>query len=222
MTIKLFIFLVIGTIAMGVPILGVCGKYQIARWKGLIATLILTIVGTLGTFLMYWIENGRWGDLSFYGAVFLVPVAFLAISPLLRISYGAVTDLCAIGECIMLALMKVHCMLGGCCLGRELFVLHDGSVIRFPSRTFELLVALVLFCVFLLWVVKSQNCKEFYAWFFVLYGSTRFVLNIFREAWVTKEMLLPIGNIWSIVSVIIGGIWLTVLYKKKNKPENAI
>lgn len=215
MTVKLLVFLVIGTVAMSIPILAVCGKYQISRWKGLVATIVLTVTGTAGTFLMYYVENGRFGGLSFYGAVFLVPIVFIAIPPLLNISYGEIMDLCAIGECIMLALMKVHCMLGGCCLGRKLFITEEGTLIRFPSRTAELLTAIAIFCVLLYWALKNKNRGEFYPLYLILYGATRFVLNIFREAWVTKEMLLPFGNIWSIIAIVIGGIWLILIRKRK-------
>lgn len=193
---------------MSIPILAVCGKYQISKWKGLVATIALTATGTTGTFCMYFIENGHFGGLSFYGAVFLVPIVFTVVAPLLRIPYGEITDLCAVGECIMLALMKVHCILGGCCIGRELFTTKEGMVIRIPSRTMEILAALVIFAVLYTWVLKHKKNGVLYPWYLILYGNIRFVLNIFREAWVTKEMLLPFGNIWSLVAITIGVLWL--------------
>lgn len=211
MTVRLIIFLAIGTIAMSIPILMVSRKYQINVWKGIAVTLLLTVSGTAGTFLMYYLENGRFGGLSFYGAVFLVPVVFLAVAPLLRIPYRKAMDLCAVGECIMLALMKVHCMLGGCCVGRVLYVTAAGESICFPSRTIELITALVIFAVLLRWVLTDKKISLLYPWYLVVYGCTRFVLNIFREAWVTKEMLLPFGNIWSLVAIVVGLIWLFVI-----------
>ena len=212
---KLLIFLAAGTLLMGIPIVFVARKYGIGIWKSLVATILLTVSGTAGTYLMYYAENGIWGGLSFFGAVFLVPIVFIAVSFILRVPYGKVMDLCAVGECIMLALMKVHCMLGGCCAGRVLFVTDEGMEVIFPSRTAELIVALILFVILLLWALKGKRCGQLYAWYLLLYGSTRFVLNIFREAWVTKEMFLPIGNIWSLVAIVIGFIWLIVHAKRR-------
>lgn len=208
MTVKLFTFLAIGTLAMGIPILTLSRRDAIPEWKAALATFLLTLTGTAGTYLMYWVENGRIGGLSFFGAVFLVPVVFLLAAPALRLTYELITDLCAVGECIMLALMKVHCILGGCCIGRALFTLADGTHIRFPSREVEMVVALCLFVLLFRWGLRGKNRGRLYPWFLVLYGSTRFVLNIFREAWVTRTMLLPFGNIWSLVATAIGMVWL--------------
>lgn len=215
MTVKLMIFLLIGTASMSVPILTVSGKYRIPWWKGTTVTLLLTVAGTAGTFLMYYIENGRFGGLSFYGAVFLVPVVFAAVAPMLRIPYEKVMDLCAVGECIMLALMKVHCILSGCCVGRVLFAAATEKV-RFPSRETELIAAIVIFAVLLRWALTGKKNGQLYPWYLVVYGCTRFVLNIFREAWVIKEMILPFGNIWSLVAIAAGLIWMFVQRRSAN------
>ena len=217
MTPKLMIFLAIGTVLMGIPICYAAKKNGVSIWKACIATVLLTVSGAAGTFLMYYIENGKFGGLSFYGAVFLVPAVFSLVSMLLHISYGKITDLCAIGECIMLALMKVHCILGGCCLGRVLYTTADGASVRFPSRETEMIVALVLFSVMLCWMLQKRHSGQLYARYLIMYGVTRFVLNMCREAWVIKEMLLPFGNIWSLVAIGIGILWLYVVQKKRKR-----
>lgn len=204
---------------MGIPLLLMAARYEVARWKAVLVTFMLTISGTAGTFLMYCVENQRFGGLSFYGAVFLVPIVFFVISPILRIPYGKVMDLCAVGECIMLALMKVHCIMGNCCLGRILFTLSDGTMIRFPSRLAEMAVAIILFVVLLQWGMQGRNRRELYIWYLILYGCTRFVLNIFREAWVTKVMLLPFGNIWSLLALLSGTV-LLIAVRKRNTEGN--
>lgn len=214
MTTKLLVFLAIGTVAMGIPIVIMAKEYEIDRWKAWVLTVILTAVGTAGTFLMYYIENRRYGGLSFYGAVFLVPILFRVVSRLMRIPYGIIMDFCAVGECIMLALMKVHCIIGKCCLGRVLLTLSDGALIRFPSRLAEMAVAIVLFVLLFRLGMQGKKRGELYGWYILLYGTTRFILNIFREAWVTKTMLLPIGNIWSLVAIAIGSAWLLVIEKR--------
>ena len=217
---RLLLFLIVGTFLMSIPMVVIAKKRGILIWKAIVSTVFLTIIGTSGTYLMFIIENGVFGGLSFYGAVFLVPIVFVLVSLLLRISYGEILDLCAVGECIMLALMKVHCMLGGCCKGRFLFMSADGTPVLFPSREVELSVALVIFLILFYLALKKKFFGQLYPLYLLLYGSTRFVLNIFREAWVTKDMILPFGNIWSIVSIVLGLILLLIVRKKKLKEKH--
>ena len=213
MTVKLLVFLTIGTIAMGIPLVYMANNYGISKGKAIFLTFILTIVGTVGTFLMYYVENQCWGGLSFYGAVFLVPAVFLIVAPILRITYSKAMDFCAVGECVMLALMKVHCMMGGCCLGRTLFEMSDGTVIRFPSRLVEMAVAIILFAILFGFSRKRLKRGGLYPWYMLMYGSTRFFLNMLREVWVEKTMLLPFGNIWSLCAIVVGSAWLLIASK---------
>lgn len=216
---KLLVFLFVGTGAMSIPILALSAQYQINKVKAFLATVFLTVFGTMGTFLMYYVENLRFGGLSFYGAVFLVPVAFLLVAPVLKVSYGKLMDLCAIGECIMLALMKVHCIIGNCCFGRELFVLPDGQPILFPSRIVEMAAALVIFCVLVRWAKVGKNQGQLYAWYLLLYGSSRFILNFFRAAWQDRNGSIPMGTIWSVIAVMIGIIMLWAARRRHQKKE---
>ena len=43
--------------------------------------------------------------------------------------------------------------------------------------------------------------------YLILYGMSRFVLNCFREDFYTTDMFIPYGNLWSIISVVIGVTW---------------
>ena len=107
---------------MMIPMFFQARKYEIKLWKIVPIAFVLTIVGTLGTYLWFLLENLHWGGRSFYGAVFLVPIAFLLVALIVRIPYGQLMDLCAPAECIMLSIMKVQCLMEGCCAGRVLFM----------------------------------------------------------------------------------------------------
>jgi prolipoprotein diacylglyceryltransferase len=47
-------------------------------------------------------------------------------------------------------------------------------------------------------------------------------LNFFRQEFVTTEMFVPFGTIWSIVAIIVGIVWLTVLKKYKNNKKEQL
>ena len=50
---------------------------QVALWKMIVLTVWLTITGVLGTMILAYIESGKFGGTSFYGAVLMVPVLIM-------------------------------------------------------------------------------------------------------------------------------------------------
>lgn len=212
---ELMFFLSLGTIFMLIAMLHYGKKHQIMRWKTVISTLCLTLSGVLGTKIMYWIETGRSGGLSFFGAIFLIPLLMSLIALVLRIPVGTLLDMCALAECLMLAIMKLSCLYSGCCKGR---VLYESNVfeIRFPSQIVEMITILVIFLVLTRSMRKNVYSNEIYAQYMILYGSTRFVLNILRD---TKPFvwILPAGNFWSLISISIGILWILLIKKNQTR-----
>lgn len=206
---RLALFLLVGTLAMLVPIQIQGAWYQIKWTKTVPAAVLLTISGTLGTFLLFYIENGEFGGTSFYGAVFFVPILFLAVARLLRVPYPQLMDLCAPAECVMLAIMKVQCYLTGCCGGAAIPV--GGASFVFPSQLAELADALIICVILLLMSRRTGSRGKLYPRYMVLYGVTRFVLNIFRDTPFVSNLGMPFGNFWSLVSIAIGAVWLIAL-----------
>lgn len=209
MTLKTVIALSVGTCAMLVLILILMRLYRVKLWKGLPVAILLTIAGTIGTYIWFFIESSMFGGRSYYGAVFLVPLAFIYVAKLMRIPFGDLMDFCAPAECVMLAIMKYQCLVDGCCGGRVMLELAaDGSIV-FPSQIVELINALLIMAVLMGLAICKKARGKIYAWYLVIYGGTRFVLNLFR-ADVTPFLIgLPVGNIWSILAIFLGVLWLT-------------
>ena len=219
-SLTLAVYLGIGTLAMLIPIAVQTKKYKISLWKSIPTAFFLTITGTIGTYLMFFIENHWIGGTSFYGAVFFVPVIFPLLAKLLHESRADLLDICAPAECIMLAIMKVQCTLSGCCGGREITIPGSLEIVRFPSQIAELINALILFAI-LFWISsKKKRRGSIYPIYMLLYGCTRFVLSIFRESWVTTEMFLPYGNIWSLLSISLSILWLIQIQRKSMSRGN--
>ena len=185
-------------------------KAQMPVWKILTAGLLLLPIGIFGTKVMRVIESRTLEGYSFYGAIFLVPVFMLAVARILHLDYSSLLDVCSPAGCVMLACMKVNCIDAGCCRGRILYVDKYENYVRFPSQIVELIVGLILLVVIMAIIYKGSQKGMVYAWFMLLYGATRFVLNLFRE---TTPFILGIsaGCFWSIIAVLIGGGFL--IYK---------
>jgi len=214
-SIKLLVYLSIGTAAMLIPIMIQVLWNDIKLWKAIPIAIALTISGTLGTYLLFFIENHWIGGTSFYGAVFLVPIVFVAFLRVFHIPYGILLDMCAPAECMMLSIMKVQCLLSGCCGGRALYVNAVGETVHFPSQMIELMNALLLCAVLLVIAHGGKNKGGIYPLYMVLYGTTRLILNIFRENQSAFLFGLPPGHIWSIVSMLAGSTWLIMRVRKK-------
>lgn len=211
---KLLIYLSIGTIAMLFPIMLQAAWYKIRLWKSVPIAIALTISGTIGTYLWFFIENHWIGGTSFYGAVFVVPLIFLFIAKLSHMSYGDLIDLCAPAECVMLVIMKVQCIINGCCGGRALCVNTEGLTIYFPSQIAELINAFVICAILMIVAYRKINRGNIYPLYMLVYGVTRFILNTFRADQSEFLFGMPPGHVWSLLSVIIGILWLCVNRKK--------
>jgi len=203
LSLRLFLAIAIGTMFMLIPILIQSKWYNIKLWKSIPLALMLTLVGTLSTYIWNYVESGNFDGVSFFGAVFIVPVVFVAVSKILNIRYGILMDLCAPAECAMLVIMKSLCFVNGCCYGIGLYTSKLGGLVRFPSQIVELLNALVLVVVLLYLSKQIKNRGSIYLWYMILYGSTRFVLNFFRDT-APVFLFLGFGSIWALASLIIG------------------
>lgn len=213
MPVTLLLFLSVGTVLMFFPIWRMNKAAKAPLWKSIVLSVALTVTGTVGTMLMFYVENGYFSGISFFGAVFFVPVVFPLVALALKIPYGQIMDRCAAGECVMLALMKVQCLLGGCCIGRVLGTTAGGEVIRFPSRLAEMAVAAVLFVILFTWFKKGKRPGLLYPWYMILYGIARFGLNFLRD--LPAYTFLPFGNIWSLVAIVLGLTWLLFAKNKQ-------
>ena len=176
---------------------------QIRIWKFPIISILLTLAGVSGAMLMFYIESGKFGGTSFFGAILFIPLLLLP-ALLLRIRYSTLMDLCAPAECLMLAFMKVDCLVSDCCIGKYLPALE----IQFPSQIVEMLTILVIMLILLQQERSGNNKGKLYGYYLIFYGVTRFVLNWFRYGLTPFVWILPAGNFWSIVAVIAGIFWL--------------
>lgn len=206
------VFLTIGMVAMFFVMWAGGHAYGFKVWKIVIADVFLTIIGAVGVYLMGFVEKGEWvGARSFYGAHFLVPILMFPVAKLLRMPYGKVLDMSAPAGCLMLALLKVKCVIDGCCGGRMLTLF--GKTFRFPSQIVECIAAVVLMVVLLIMIYRRKWTSMIYPWYMILYGAVRFCLNCLRDT-TPWFWIIPSGHLWSIISIIIGVIALILIKRK--------
>lgn len=209
--------LLIGTLAMLGIMLYSFHKYQLPMWKAIPISIISTLVGVCSIKLMVYIESGSWNGQSFFGAVLFAPIIMCLVARVFRIKTMDLLDICAPAECGMLIFQKVNCIVNGCCEGRIIFHDQHGVGVQFPSQTVECITAVILLWIFLCMIQEGRNHGKVYFWYMILYGCARFILNLFRET-IPFVWILPAGNFWSIISIIIGLI--SMLFIKKMNTQN--
>ena len=206
------IFISIGTAIMLVLSLLRRKQYQLSLWKAILTPFVLTFFGVAGTLVMFFIETGRFGGISFYGSVFMIPVGLILYSELIKEKYMHMLDFSVVQICAMLATMKVNCTISGCCYGIILF-----DDVRFPSQIVEVIVGIGIMALFLYFEKKEMYKDNFYPLYFIIYGAIRFVLNFFRGGISPLVWIIPAGHLWSIVAMVIGFVWFKLQNKSKDK-----
>ena len=218
---ELIIALLIGAVFM-CALLSIQMKwYKIARWKSVIVSLAIVVTGLIGAKILFFIENGYWKGRSFYGAIFFSPIVFYIIAKIIQISYLYALDFCATAGCLIFGILKIQCLIDGCCEGVILYIDKDYRYVRFPSQLVEFLSAFLLVGILMVLSYRPRFRGRIYPITLIMYGTVRFVLNLFRNDWERTQKLnlpLPWGNIWSLVAIIVGIIWLIVV-KKKSKSK---
>ena len=101
----LVLALLIGTLAMlGVMLLA--RKWIVVKCsKVILFSVLLTVCGFASVKLMYFIENGEWDGLSFFGAILFEPLFILLLSLILREKWTTLLDLSAPSISVMQAVM---------------------------------------------------------------------------------------------------------------------
>ena len=215
-TIMSFVIAVlVGLVGMIACMFYVGDLYGIERKKMAISAVCMVLAGIVSSYIMAFVESGHWGGRSFYGGVFLVPLFMYFVAKYLKIRYGELMDACAPAASFLLSAMKIQCLSDGCCYGR-LFMTTQYAF-RFPSQIVECLFAFILMIVMLAIIKKGDQRNLVCAWWLVIYGAGRFILNLLRETtpWIGP---LPAGNVWSLLAIIIGIIVL-VVNKRKVQPK---
>ena len=183
---------------------------HIAAWKMALVALLILITGVGGSMILAYIELGEFGGTSFYGAVFLVPLLMFP-AMLMKISYKDILNLTAPAECAMLIVMRFDCLDKGCCFGRYIPALE----IQFPSQIAEMCVGAIVMSI-LIWMYHKNRHAHLYPWYMILYGFLRFLIQGFRYGGTNPWILgLSQGHFWSLVSMLIGILWLAMASRRQ-------
>jgi len=129
------------------------------------------------------------GGLAFYGGLVLAAPAGLLYARRKQLGLLRIADLCAPVVAFGLFFGRMGCFLNGCCYGRPTtlpwgvdFPTVPGHDHLHPTQLYEAIGCLGLWAI-LYWGLRprKQRHGDVFAWFLVLYGTLRFMLEFLRD-----------------------------------------
>ena len=190
---------------------------------GIIKAVLLTFgaiaISFIGAKILYYIENPqklitnglRFDGVSFFGSVFLVPVAMCLLAKAFRMDYYRLLDYISPSLMLMLAVLRIGCLLTGCCGGVTMTTPLTTFV--FPSQIVECVIDLLIMIGLLLYEKFWTTTGRLYFFIMVYYGVFRFLLEFFRDT--PKDWMgLSHGQWFAVISVCVGGYMLAYLGKR--------
>lgn len=180
-------------------------RYSLNFLQSISFTVLLTLVGVAGAMLLYYLECGEFGGVSFYGSVFLIPLLMPLVGKLFRLKCGQTMDLCGPCVAIMIGCMRVNCVLNGCCGGWEVCL---GSVcFSWPTQAMDSIADFTI----MLWLLELERENRgkgaLYPRFMLAYSVMRFLLEFLRET--PKDWLyLSHGQWFALAAIVAGAVWI--------------
>lgn len=200
-----------------------------ALLAGVIGARIGWVVQDLGYYTKNPIEILRLteGGMTSYGGILFGFVAVWAFCKRAGISLASMLDVLAVPALILHGFGRIGCFLNGCCYGSpcELpwaVTVHPdggGTYLGHPAQIYDTLMAFASAGLLsVLERAKGWKRGASVAWFFILYGISRFVYELFRSGYSSHSsfgLSLPDGQIVAAIMVAIGIAWFIVVTRRK-------
>ncbi|MBE6899140.1 MAG: hypothetical protein E7479_00520 [Ruminococcaceae bacterium] len=178
----------------------------------------------LWMFIMFWMESGFkvWGGNNIVRIFVYVPLIALPVAKFLKIEGDRALSLLSFAPLLVHGVSHFGCIFAGCCCGYQwTYGIYNPSFrdYRFPIQPIEAIGAVAI-VVYLFYRAKKRNYVPDgfeYPVMLVLYGSSRFIFEFFRE---DHKLFWGISNlaIHALFMFIVGVIWIAIR-KKKSKEE---
>lgn len=198
--------------------------WKIKFWQYFVIVPLMTIVGTLGAKTASWIAYGRFEGTRLYGTVPAVAIFGAVLAIMLCIPYRELYGFSSVGTWLSIAVMKVPCIIEGCCAGRVLFTNGSGEEILFPSQIVETVVAALFFVWFFRLAKTKYPHGALFPLLMVWYGIYRYAADWMRGHVLEQSpfvLWIPAGRFFSILIFAAGIISMYFVLKRvlKKKPD---
>lgn len=203
-------------------------KYGITLMQSILTVLLVYPVAYYWMLVLTWMENGfqNWGANNIVRMYVYAPLICIVAAKWLKIPTQKMIDYLAPSMALQQVIGHSICPIAGCCHG---YACSWGiwnpvtDTYLFPNQWLECLVALAV-VIYLLHLAKQEKyvgTGRVYAMFLVTFGGTRFLLEFLRD---NDKLIFGISNLafHALFMVLVGTIWLMVLYEKEKQKKKKI
>jgi phosphatidylglycerol:prolipoprotein diacylglycerol transferase len=163
------------------------------------------------------------GGATYYGGLILAVAGAVVFLRRKKLSFLKVADICAPSMAAGIFITRIGCFLSGCCFGKPTgcptgIVFPPGSPAGHyhpaasihPTQLYSALYGIAIFSVLMIIDRKKHHDGFLFAWFCILYGTARFVVDFFRfyEGSAIVAWGLTDNQVISILLVVFGTVFL--------------
>lgn len=213
----LWLLLSLGAAATFAWLLLLRNRLKMTWYAAVLFAVFHTVYGVFTVTAFAFLENGfntsSWGNMSLFGGVFLMPLAYWLGAKIFKRPVGEVFDVFT--PCMVFTVMcaRINCIVSGCCRGLPIPGLEG---VRYPTREAEIIFYIVLLLFLCPRIFREKTYGRAYPIYMIGYGIFRFITEFFRDAGTSS--VFHIAHLWAIVTLIFGiSIYAEINLKKSKK-----
>jgi phosphatidylglycerol:prolipoprotein diacylglycerol transferase len=172
------------------------------------------------------------GGMTSYGGILFAMLGSWVWCRRAGVPIANALDLMAAPALVMHAFGRIGCLLNGCCYGGPCSLpwavtVHPDSgspYLGHPAQLYDSLMAFGLAGLLFLYEKRRHSARrpgEYAALFFILYGASRYVYEMFRIGFSSSSSFdgfpLTDGQLVAIGMVLIGAVWLWLARRKRSE-----
>ena len=213
---RLIVFLAIGTLFAFGWLLALRERLHMKWYVAIPIAILHTLIGVLSVKVFAFMETGfdpdSLGNMSLFGGVFFMPLAYWAGAKLTKRKTAQVFDIFTICMVFTVMCARVNCIFAGCCF--DLTIPGLGGL-RWPTREMEIVFYVILLLLLGRKVWRGRTHGEIYPLYMASYGAFRFLVEFFRYS-DHFAGLFHLSHLWAAVSFAIGlSIYVEFQSRKK-------
>ena len=193
-------------------------KFEASAKKTVALHVTVTLLTTLGAMLGSVAGGHSFLGLRLYGFMILDTIALFFLCKSFQMEIGSLGDFLAAPIIAVCSIVKIPCLINGCCFGVVLRTDVLGNpVLQFPSQIVEFSIwALLSMWLFFL-EVRGKHKNLLWSIATIWFGIFRFAVDFFRGNLSEMRLVilgLPAGRFWSVVSFLLGIAFLVYSFRK--------
>lgn len=198
-------------------------QYGYPTQQVILFTTLTCLYGVIGTKILFMIEHINLGiklnGVSFYGAVFFIPIAMFITTKITKEDYKKAMDFFGPYILSTLGIMRIGCYLSGCCSAHRIIFMHQQIVP--PIQLIEAILDLILFISLLIYhdKINKNNTGTLYPKIMIGYSFIRLIMENYRDT--PKDVIgMSRGQWYSIIAFILATIAIAIINNQKTKRTN--